>query len=850
MLVRLALREIRNHPGFAAFFLLNLALGFVGFVTLDAFGSSVAETLRERSRAFLGADIEVRSRRPLGADERARFDALAGDGARIANATVLLSMAAGPGRARLAEIEAIDPAFPLYGTIELEGSGAVGREDRDALFRGHGAWVDPALLSQLGVGLGQSIRVGTSSFRVCGIVARDAGRATSGFSIAPRIYLALRDLPATGLVTTGSRVDYRRLYRLADEAAVGATLRALRAAATDPRIEVRSHEEATRDLARPYAAVSDYLGLVALVAVFLAGLGAAYLFREHLGRRVKDVAILLCLGATRRQAQGVFLVELGLLAVAAAMLSCVLGALLLPVLCRAAGAFLPADFAPRVGPSSVAGVAALAVVGSVVACLPLMARIRGLRPAELFAEHAQPRLGRRLRDVLLLVPGLLGFFALAVWRVGSLAAGSWFAGAFGVSLLLLLGLALLGLRALSLLPARSLVQRLAIRALVRSRASSVSAFLAVALCAMLVGIAPQLRGILDRDLGRPAEGELPGLFLFDIQREQVEPLARHVASRGTRLQRLSPMVRARLDAIDGERVDEGSAPSPQTPGAERDRRRLRTRRYNLTYRERLTRSERLREGREFSGAYDPRSGGHAELSLEWKFARRLGVGLGDTLAFDVQGVPVTGRIVNLREVRWNSFQPNFLVLFQPGVLEDAPQTFLASVPRLPAAELESLQASITEAFPNVSSVDVTRAVARLLSLLEKLQWALSSTAALSIVVGLVLVYAVARDQARARRWETSLLKVLGADLPSIRRTVDLEFALLGGIAALAGCGASVFASAVLCRFVLEAPFRVSVGPLVPALLAIPLVCSVTARVATRGVLRERPLLLLQGAGGH
>jgi putative ABC transport system permease protein len=846
-LLRLALREIRNHPGFSGFFLLNLALGFMGFVALDAFEGSVSDALRERSRAFLGADLDVTARRVLSPEERRAFDEEVGEGAQVANATVLFSMAAGPERARLAELYAIDEHFPLYGDIALEGSGPVGAAERAAAQQQRGVWVDPALLAQLGVGPGDEIRIGRSGFRVLGVVAADGGRAGGGFSIAPRVYLPLPHLADTGLVATGSRVQYRRLYRLPEGASLADTASALRAASDDPRIEVRSHVEATRQLARVYASVNDYLGLVALIAVFLAGLGAAYLFREHLARRVEDIAVLVSLGATRARAQRVFLVQLLLLSCGAAVLACGFGALLLPAIARSARAVLPVAVVPTLGLRSVVGVALLATVGSVAACLPLLARIRSLRPAELFAEQVGPALGRGPRDALLLLPALLAFWALAVWRVGSPLSGSVFAGLFAASVLLLLGAGLLLLRILQALPARALVPRLALRELVRSRASTVSSFVAIALCALLIGIAPQLRGILDRDLTRPDAGDLPSLFLFDIQPEQVEPLSRHVASRGTSLQRVSPMVRARLDAIDGEAVAsaEGDLPRAGDEGG-----RLRTRRYNLTYRARLSASEVLREGREFSGAYDPGPGevpAPAELSLEQDFARRLGVGLGDTLRFDVQGVPVSGRVVNLREVRWNSFQPNFFVLFQTGVLEEAPQIFLASVPQLGAEAREALQASITAEFPNVSSVDVSRAMQRLLALLDQLQGALSSTAALSIFVGLLLVYAVARDQARSRRWETNLLKVLGADFTLIRRSLDLEFALLGLLGALAGGAISLLASAVLAKSVLEVEFTVSWGPLLATLLAIPLLCAVTGRIATRGVLRERPLALLQAA---
>jgi putative ABC transport system permease protein len=230
-----------------------------------------------------------------------------------------------------------------------------------------------------------------------------------------------------------------------------------------------------------------------------------------------------------------------------------------------------------------------------------------------------------------------------------------------------------------------------------------------------------------------------------------------------------------------------------------------------------------------------------------RFAERLGVGLGDVLHFDVQGVPIAGRVVSLRQVRWNSFQPNFFVSFQPGVLEDAPKIFLASVPGLTNDAREALQSSIVERFPNVSVIDVTATVKRLLGLTKQLDWALFSTAWLALAVGLILVYAIARDEARSRRWETNLLKVLGAEFRQIRSSVDLEFGALGLFASLAGVAASLAASAIFAHSALDLEWRISLWPLVLVLLLVPTICIATSRLATRAVLRERPLALLQAA---
>jgi putative ABC transport system permease protein len=847
--LRLALRELRNDPRFAAFFATSLALGFMGFVALDSFQASVGRELRARSQAFLGGDLVVTSRRPLAPEEVARLDAAAGAGAQSASVVELFSMAAAGPRARLVELHAIDAAFPLRGVISLEGGGPAREPEQQALRERRGVWVDPALLAGLRLGLRDELALGTARFRILGAVARDGGRPTSGFSIAPRVYLALEHLPATQLVATGSRIEYRRFYRLA-AGEPDAVARAMRQDLADAQLDVRSHSEVTSDLSRAYGKVSDALGLVALAAIFLAGVGAAHLFRAFLQRRVVDVAILLSLGATRRRAERVFLAQLALLGVAAGLLACALAALLLPGLVRLAQGFVPADFSPRIGWNVVLSVSVLAVAGGIAACLPLLLRLRELRPAELFAAGGRGALTLRNGHPGAWLPALALFVGVCLWRAPSPTTGAWFAGIFGASLVLLAGLGLGVLRGLAALPSpRRLAPRLALRELARGRGTALSCFTALALCVLLQGIAPQLRATLSRDLETPGPRGLPGLFLFDIQPEQREPLSLHVAARGVRLDRVSPLVRARLTAIDGRPVQD---PAPGAPpparsravrDAEGDARSLRSRTYNLTYRDALAPDERLLAGQPFSGAR--RDGEPAEISLEIDFAERLGVEIGDSLDFDVQGVPVSGRVVNLREVRWQSFEPNFFVAFQSGVLEDAPQTFLASVPSLPAEEREALQASLAEAFPNVSSVDVTRAVQRLLALVAQLEWALSGTAALSLLVGLAVVYAIARDQARSRRFETNLLKVLGADFRVIRGALDCEYGALGALAALAGSTVCALASAVLARFVLDVPWTPALAPLFGSAFGVPLLCVVAARLAARSVLRERPLVLLQ-----
>lgn len=867
-LLRLGAREIRTRPRFSAFFAFNLALGLAGFVALDALEGSVSGELHARSKAFHGGDLSLQGNAPFDPELVAKLDLAAGPNSQTVATAQLFSMAAGSERARLVSLRAVAPGFPLYGRIELERAGLVDAEIVARLSAQRGVWIDPLLRSQLGLEIGDELKLGAISFRVLDVVLRDGTRATSGLALAPRVTLSLDHLEATGLVATGSRIEYHRLYRLADGAVASDVAVRMRRWSEGSGLRVRTHEQATENAARAFGAVNDYLGLISLIAVFLAGLGASHLFHAFLSRRLRDIAVLMSLGASRREAQLVFGTQLVLLALASAVGAWALAAGLLPIAAALAGEFLPGSTRPSIGLRGLGTGIALALAASGAACLPLVARIRRLQPSDLFRENPRSAAPPGRRELLRLLPALALFWGLSIWRAGDLKVGSLFAAIFAGSLVLLgiaghVGLRPLGWLAQRLRPVASGLQtertravarsrlavRLALRELARSASTALSTFVAIALATLLVSLAPQLGAVLDPQIESPDGATIPSLFLFDIQPEQVEPLTQLVAERGTRLQRVSPLVRAKLDRVELLSQQRASALRLE-PG--RETQRLRERRYNLTYRAGLAPGETIVEGRPFSGVYSGAPLGEkgalpAEMSVEVDFARDLGVGVGDRLTFDVLGVPVEGVVVNTRSVAWNTFQPNFFVAFQSGILEEAPSVYLASVPRLEQEEREAIQTAIVLAFPNVSVIDVTRAVKRVLGLLTQLKWAITSTAWLSVIVGLVLVYTIARDQARARRWETNLLKVLGADLRLIRRSLDVEFGTLGALAGGCGAGVSLIASAVLAFFVLDAPWAVAWWPLLLAGVAVPCLCVLTARFASRQVLREKPLALLGDA---
>jgi len=848
--LRLAWAEIASDPRFALFFALGLALGLFGFVALDAFKTSLDATLERRSRALLGADLQAVARHPIAAAERALLDLAAGPGAVALYEAELPSMVASGQRSRLAQVRAVEGAFPLRGSIGLRLAGERASGAARGLERERTAWLAPELLTQLGVDVGGEIRIGSSSFRVVDVLERDSGSAAGGFAFAPRVYIGWSQLPATGLIQFGSRASYRLLYALADGIDPQAVADELAGRRELAELRVQSHRDAGENVAQITRYLTRFLALVALVALLLAGFGSAFLFRAFLHRRLREVAILVSVGASFGRAQSVYVWQLLLLALAAAAGTLALVALALPVLPGLLGPeLLQLEVEPRLGARSVGLALATALGGSLLLAIPALLRLRSLKPAALFGEAAHPELGRRWWAGFGYAPAAFLFWLLAAWQARSLATSAWFVGGLALASLVVGGagwglLAWAGSAAGSQRPAL----RLALRHLARQRPRALAAFLALGLASLLVGAVPQLRSVMRGEVDSPDQADLPSLFLFDIQDEQVESLRAHVTARGRELVQLSPLVRARLTEVAGRVVVREREPLPEEADPEEQRGdRLLHRAYNLTYRPHVSSSERIVAGRDFASAYHWEQAEPAELSLEVEFAERLGVGLGDVLVFDVQGVAVRGRVVALRQIRWTSFEPNFFVSLQPGVLEDAPKTFLAALPRMERAEKERLQASLVAEFPNVSVIDISALVGRLLAVIRQVELATDFMAALSLLAGLLLLYAIAAHQAQERRWETNLLKVLGADFAHIRRVVDWEFGLLAGAAAAVGALGSLAFSVLLAHFVMDAPWH---PDWLAALLSIPAITGLgllAARLATRRVLRERPLVLLQRA---
>lgn len=853
ILFKLAFKEIFNTPKFSLFFIFNLMLGLIGFIALDSFKLSIHTHISNHSKSILAADIDVSSYWELTPADQKWLDQLLRQNTGKSHQIEFMTMVSTPTNSRLVEVIAVDKFYPLYGQFVLKGQSSTKNQASPTSISNSDIWVQPELLPVLGAKFGDPITIGKLNIKIGGILTDAPGNSFWSAGITQKVFIGLEHLTETGLIKFGSRRRYHYLYRLPEGSDLQAIKKQLETQitkkfGTSPSIFVRTHQDAVQQTSRLLGYLNDYLGLVALVALFLAGIGTYYLFRNYLSDNIKEIAILMTLGASRLQTYGIFLFCISLLGTISAIIASVSSIGVLPLINFVLADFLPVGFKAALSIKSIFMAILIGLLGSLVFCLPTLNKISHIKPTVLLQNStAQNGVSTHfsLMGVLSYLPIAFTFWGLSIWQSNSFIIGSLFTGFLILSCLIIaltgdLLLRMTGVFITSPFP----IFNLSLKNLYRNRTDVLTSFLAIALGALLINLIPQLHNGLKQELTQPKKTTLPTLFLFDIQPEQVEPLKQFAVEKGKELRNISPMIRARLTHINQKLYSSFNEKKALTREQSRDQY-MRRRGQNLSYRQNLYDTEKLEAGRPFSGIYDFDSEDLPEISLESKFASRIGVGVGDTLTFDVQGTPVEGKVVNLRQVRWNNFQPNFFILFQPGVLEYAPATFLGTVYQLAQKDKAIFQSELIHRFSNISVIDVTTLIKKILGMTEQINWALRAMAVFSIFAGIVVVYSISRQNAHQRRDEINLLKILGAGFNEIRVMILFEFGFLGICAATFGSLLSLAISWILSLLMFDRIWNVSWEITLFTIVLICFLTLITAYLGVRNILKQKPASLLQ-----
>ncbi len=837
-IVSMAWRDSRRHRRRLAFYTAAIAVGIAALVSLRSLATSLESEVDGQASALLGADMEVESNQPFSDALQATLDSLGGQRANQVQFTSMIFLPRG-GHARLAQIRALEGAFPFYGQLQTDPP-----EAAETFRQGARALVDDNIMLQFDAQIGDSIKVGNALFRIEGRLLEIPGETSLRSDVQPRVFLPMSYLDRTHLLQRGSRVEYATYLKLDPDTDPEALKKSLRAAYDQGSddIDIDTVEDRKRQIGRSLGNLYRFLNLGAFIALILGAVGVASAVHAYAAQKLDTVAVLRSLGASSNQTFAIYLLQAGAMGLLGSLGGALLGAAtlqLLPVLLRDV---LPLTVEPT---PALIPVLQGTLVGLGLALLfaarPLLAvretpPLRALRAAYEEVDKAGGRLFRIGANLLLIVGALL--FALHLTGRTDYALG--FTGGTALAFVLLAAVArLLTWGARRFFPTSwGYEWRQGLANLFRPHNQTLMLLLGLGLGTFLMSTLYLAQSALVAQIEDVGGGERPNAVLFDVQSDQVDGIKGIFTELELPVLQHVPIVTMRIHSVQGVPVD--------SLRKERQRRGswALTREYRCTYRDTLNVSETLVSGT-WRGTV---AGDTTHISLERGIADNLGVSVGDSLVFDVQGVLIPVVVGSLREVDWQRVMPNFFAVFPTGSLEAAPQ-FHVLVTRFDRPQqLAQLQRQSIDRYPNVSIIDLDLILSTVDAILDKVSFVVQLLALFSIATGLLVLVGIIAGSRYQRVRESVLLRTLGASRRQVGRIMALEYLFLGGFAALTGLTLSIGSSWALAFFVFEVPFQPSIAPLFLALPAICLLTVLVGQLSGRGVQDSPPLEILRTIG--
>ncbi|BCA92467.1 ABC transporter permease [Halomonas meridiana] len=801
-------RDLRAADVRALFVALVLA---VAASTMIAFFLDRLERGLERQAGqMLGGDLVLEQRDPFPEELR---NTLEQAGFTLSDQVDLVSMISQGERFQPASLKAVDDVYPHYGVSHVDrGSGV---EQIASGPPAGEAWADPRLAELIEIEIGDRVQVGQTELTISGIIEREADQSAGFGNFNPRLMLNTADLEATGLVQPGSRIEFELLAAGPPDALD--QVQGLLAQLRRDGVEVRDVRVDRPQLGNALQRAESYLGLAGLAAVLLAGVAVAMSTRRYVERHLDTAALLRCFGASQYQLVTIFSLQLIGLALMASLIGALLGLVGQAVLLWLLTSFLPMTLPPPgIMPLWLGIFTALAVlVGFAGPTLLRIKQVSALKVLRRELDPLPPAAWLVVGVASIVFGGLLWLYsgsfplALALLVGGSaLLALLW-----GVSSLLLKGL----LRAVQRLKGGGeWVQafRLGGRQLARRKQAGLGQLLAFSVTFFAMAMIVQVRGDLLTTWQDQLPEDTPNYFAINIQPGERDAFEQAVAPRVDTQSTLYPMVRGRITEINGQ------APRDAVPADARGDNSLR-RELNLTWQSELPEGNQVVAGQWFTPASEP-EGWMSEvdatpssdsetvpISVEDGLAERLGLGLGDEITFAVGSDSIKTRIESLRSLNWDSFNPNFFVIFSPGVLESFGHSFITAF-HLPDEE-QGLVRELVSDFPGVSLLNVDAILGQVRDVLTQVTRAVELVLILVLLAGVSVLYAALTASRPVRAHESGLLRVFGAGNRMISRVQGAEYALLGFASGLLGAVLAELATAALYLYWLDLTPRLHIG---------------------------------------
>lgn len=732
-----------------------LILAVMAVTALAQISSQLQNSIVKQASAFLAADRVLSS--PVPVDE-AWLEQAKTQRLNVATTLEFQSMLFAGDNFQLVTVKAVSDNYPLRGAIELVSDSAQSLPTTGEI------WLDSRLAGWLETE--SQAEIGLSQFSLSEAISRLPDGGFNLFASAPVVLMNLDEVEATGVVQPGSRLSYRYQFTGSDEALEQFEAFLKPQLSTSQRwVDIRSQDS---PVSRAIIRAEQFLLLTALLGIALACAAIAVATQRYCQRHYDAVAMLKTLGASHQQVRTIFVTHLTLIT----LLSIIVGLIFGVLAAKGLSTLLPADLVTDASYTRalLLGATTGVLAGFGFTLYPLL-RLLSVPPMRVLRKDLGPTKW---------TAWLNGVFATS-----SLAAMAYlYSGSASMTIALLVGGGALAL--LLMLVAWGLLRwgrqlgmrtgtplQLAVAGLRRrARENSVQLVgFSVSLVLLLTILA--LRQDLLADWQKQLPQGTPDHFLVNVSPMDKDRVSEFLAERDAEATDFYPVIRGRLSAINGERV---SRPVTKEDDSEQQAPRGIGRELNLTYRQILPPNNPVVAGQWYGDdAAD-------EVSVEAEVAERLGIGLGDSLSFTIDGTEFEVKVTSIRQVNWETMQPNFFMIFPPSVLGEFSATYIASFKH--PEQHAQLVPELIRQFPTLSVIDVGAIIEQLREVIDQVSLALSLVLIVVILASVMVLLAQTEAGMSARRQELAIMRTLGAKGSLLRRAVAWEFLLLGAIAGL------------------------------------------------------------------
>jgi putative ABC transport system permease protein len=811
---RLALREMRGGLSGFYVFLACIAIGTGAIAGVNSVARSITASIETQGQNLLSADLRFSlNNREANTEELAYLKTLG----QVALSEKMRSMARlpdGSGQA-LVELKAVDAAYPLYGELKTDPNSTTADllDNNDGSF---GAIAAPLLLERLGLKVGDDIKLGNSTLTVRAVLVAEPDAVSDGFGFAPRLLISREALKSTGLVQTGSLIEYVYKVRLdAPNADLKDVTKKAETAFPDAGWAIRSSANAAPTLTDNIRRFSQFLTLVGLTALIVGGVGVGNAVRAYLDSKRSVIATFKCLGAPASVVTMIYLFQIMIIALIGIGIGLVIGAIAPMIASRFLIGILPVSQANALYPSALLMSAIFGLLTALAFALLPLGRARTIPATALFRSQGFDNRVWPAWPFLLVAAILLAVLAaLAIFSSEDPRIAAIFLGSIAVAFLILRGVAA-GVAILAKRAPRvsSPALRLAIGNIHRPGALTPSVVLSLGLGLALLVTLSLIDGNLRQELSSSLPGRAPNFFFVDVQGKDMERFRTVLKADMPDGKTVEvPMLRGRILAFNGTDVSKLSVPASGKWVLQGDR--------GITYADVKPENADVTEGSWWPQNYE----GEPLVSFSAEEAKELGLKLGDTVTVNVLGRSITAKITNFREVDWGTMSINFVMVFSANTFKGAPHAWLATLTdpnATPALEAATLR-SVTNAFPTITTVRVKDALDIVNGLIAQLATAIRAAATVALLASVLVLAGALAAGNRARIHDAVVLKTLGATRRTLMTAFSLEYLMLGLATAVFSLASGTLAAWFVISRIMTLPWvflpNVAVATLLVALV--------------------------------